>query len=112
MAKTPNVLRDVPALRERVRGWHRAGGTIALVPTMGALHEGHLALVRLARAEADRTVVSIFVNPKQFAPSEDFARYPRHEESDLAKLASVGTDAVFAPRRWRLAYACQTSSRR
>ena len=97
MAKTPNVLRDVPALRERVRGWHRAGETVALVPTMGALHDGHLSLVRLARAEADRVVVSIFVNPKQFTPSEDFARYPRHEESDLAKLASVGTDAVFAP---------------
>ena len=97
MAETPIVLRDVPALRERVRGWHWAGETVALVPTMGALHEGHLALVRLARAEADRVVVSIFVNPKQFAPSEDFARYPRDEESDLAKLASVGADAVFAP---------------
>ena len=97
MAETPNVLRDVPALREQVRGWRRAGETVALVPTMGALHEGHLALVRLVRAEADRVVVSIFVNPKQFAPSEDFSRYPRDEANDLAKLGGVGTDAVFAP---------------
>src|SRR5918912_4476363 len=97
MAGTPNVLRDVPALRERVRGWRRAGGTVALVPTMGALHDGHLALVRLARAEADRVVVSIFVNPKQFAPSEDFSRYPRDEANDLAELGGVGTDAAFAP---------------
>jgi pantoate--beta-alanine ligase len=70
---------------------------IALVPTMGALHEGHLDLVRDASARADRVVVSIFVNPTQFAPTEDFGSYPRQETSDLAKLAPLGVHAVFAP---------------
>ena len=97
MAETPIVLRDVPALRERVRGWHWAGETVALVPTMGALHDGHLSLVRLARTASERVIVSIFVNPRQFGPREDFARYPRDEANDLAKLGGIGTDAVFAP---------------
>ena len=83
----------------RSQAWRRAGETIALVPTMGALHEGHLELVRLAKARCRRAVVSIFVNPAQFAPHEDFDRYPRDEAGDLAKLASVGCDLVWSPER-------------
>jgi pantoate--beta-alanine ligase len=75
----------------------RAGGRLGFVPTMGALHEGHLSLVRLARAQCDLAVVSIFVNPAQFGPNEDYARYPRTFEKDSAMLASVGADYVFFP---------------
>ncbi len=74
-----------------------SGRTVALVPTMGALHRGHLALVRLARRRADRVVVSIFVNPAQFAPHEDFGTYPRNMAADLAALAPLGVDLVWAP---------------
>lgn len=91
------TLRTVADLRRRITAWRRAGETIALVPTMGALHEGHLTLVRAANRAASRTVVSIFVNPRQFAPHEDFSLYPRDEEADLAKLASVGCHLVWAP---------------
>lgn len=91
------VDRTIAGLRARVAAWRRAGETVAMVPTMGALHEGHLALVRSARVRATRAVVSIFVNPTQFAPTEDFGAYPRTEAADLANLAGVGTDAVFAP---------------
>ncbi len=87
----------VVALREIVRGWRKAGETIALVPTMGALHGGHLELVKLARTRARRVVVSIFVNPAQFAPHEDLDRYPRTFDADLAGLASVACDLVWAP---------------
>ena len=87
---------DVATLRRALAGWRRAGERIALVPTMGALHEGHLALVRLARAESERVVVSIFVNPTQFAPNEDFSAYPRTLDEDLAKLAGLA-DLVFTP---------------
>ena len=87
----------VPALREIVRGWRRAGARVALVPTMGALHAGHLELVRLARRHAERVVVSIFVNPAQFAPHEDLDRYPRTFAADLAGLATVGCDLAWAP---------------
>ena len=93
----PPVDRTVAALRVRVGAWRRAGERVALVPTMGALHAGHLELVRAGRARAERVVVSIFVNPAQFAPSEDFSTYPRDEAADLAKLAEVGADLVFAP---------------
>jgi pantoate--beta-alanine ligase len=84
-------------LRRAVGGFHRAGTTVALVPTMGALHDGHLTLVRLARRRARRVLVSIFVNPTQFAPHEDFASYPRDLQSDLARLAKSGVDLVWAP---------------
>lgn len=93
----PDIARTVTDLRRLVGVWRRAGETVALVPTMGALHAGHLALVEEARRRAGRVVVSIFVNPAQFAPTEDFAAYPRDEAADLAKLAAPGVDAVFAP---------------
>ena len=93
---TPPVDRTVKALRARVTLWRSAGAKVALVPTMGALHAGHLALVREAKKRAGKVVVSIFVNPTQFAPNEDFATYPRDEAADLAKLDSLA-DAVFAP---------------
>ena len=93
----PSVVDSVAGLREAVAAWRRDGLTVALVPTMGALHEGHMALVRAARAHGDRTVVSLFVNPTQFAPDEDFALYPRRQTDDLAKLADAGVEAAFMP---------------
>ncbi len=93
----PEIIRTIGRLRARVRAWRAAGETIALVPTMGALHDGHVSLVALARRRAARVVVSIFVNPAQFGPDEDFARYPRAFEADLAKLAAAGADAAFHP---------------
>ncbi len=93
----PRIDRTAADAQQRSAGWRMDRQTSALVPTMGALHEGHLALVRAARERADRVVVSIFVNPTQFAPGEDFASYPRDHASDLAKLAALGVDAVFMP---------------
>ena len=90
--ETVTTIRD---LRARIGGWRAAGDRIGLVPTMGALHEGHLSLVRETRKHCARTVVSIFVNPAQFAPHEDFDRYPRDLSADLVKLE--GVDLVFAP---------------
>jgi pantoate--beta-alanine ligase len=91
------VVRSIAALRQEVSRWRNAGKTVALVPTMGALHAGHLALVERACALSDRVVVSLFVNPAQFAPNEDFARYPRDEGADAAKLAAARTDLLYAP---------------
>lgn len=88
---------DIPDVRARVRGWRSAGESVALVPTMGALHGGHLELVKLARTRARRVVVSIFVNPAQFAPHEDLDRYPRTFDADLSQLATVDCDLVWAP---------------
>ncbi|WP_240098709.1 pantoate--beta-alanine ligase [Thermomonas flagellata] len=91
------VLRELPALRAQVRAWHAAGERVALVPTMGNLHAGHHALVALARTHAPRVVASIFVNPTQFGPHEDYARYPRTPEQDIAGLEAIGCDAVWLP---------------
>lgn len=93
-----DVVHDRADLRGHVARWRRRDERIALVPTMGALHDGHLSLVDLARRAADRVVVSIFVNPTQFGPGEDFERYPRDEAGDIAKLAQAGTDLVWMPR--------------
>jgi pantoate--beta-alanine ligase len=99
MAKQADVpyTRTVRDLRARVKAWHKEGETVGLVPTMGALHAGHLSLVKIAKARCDRCVVSIFVNPRQFAPTEDLASYPRTWDADLAALASVDADLVWAP---------------
>jgi len=96
---TPNVpvVHTIKALRGQVAAWRRLGERIALVPTMGALHAGHLSLVEAARRRAQRVVVTIFVNPAQFGPSEDFAKYPRTLPSDLERLESVAADLCFAP---------------
>lgn len=95
----PIILRTQKDLRGQIWEWRGHGETIAFVPTMGALHEGHLTLVRLAKKKARKVVVSIFVNPTQFAPGEDFESYPRTEEEDVAKLASAGCDMVYIPRK-------------
>ena len=93
----PLLLREIDDARAWVHSARAAGASIGIVPTMGALHEGHLSLVRAARAENDRVAVTVFVNPTQFSPSEDYERYPRDLEADLAALAELGVDAVFAP---------------
>ena len=91
------VARTVAGLREAVAEWRQRQERVALVPTMGALHRGHLALVEAAHRHCDRVVASLFVNPKQFGPREDFAAYPREEAADLAKFRESGVDLVFAP---------------
>lgn len=95
--QTPPFVRTVEALRAHVHAWRREGLTIALVPTMGALHEGHLSLVRRAKERADRCIASIFVNPTQFAAHEDLGSYPRDEDGDALKLAGAGCDLIYAP---------------
>jgi pantoate--beta-alanine ligase len=97
MSSRLRIIRTVPALRGAVARLRRAGGKIALIPTMGALHAGHLALVRHARRRARRVIVSIFVNPAQFAPHEDLATYPRTFNADVAALAEMGADLIWAP---------------
>lgn len=91
------ILRTVADLRARVGGWRAAGQTVGVVPTMGALHDGHLSLARRARAECDRVITTIFVNPKQFNNPADLASYPRSEAADAALLATVPVDLIFAP---------------
>ena len=93
----PQVIRAVAPLRAWVSRVRAKGETVALVPTMGALHKGHLALVRLARRRADHVVVSIFVNPTQFGPTEDFSSYPRTWDADIAALSQLSVDAIWAP---------------
>jgi pantoate--beta-alanine ligase len=97
MANRPRVLRTVPSLRRAMEPFSAAGERLALVPTMGALHAGHMALVREARRRARRVAVSIFVNPTQFAPHEDYSNYPRRIESDVRTLAEAKVDLVWAP---------------
>ncbi|MBR0936392.1 pantoate--beta-alanine ligase [Bradyrhizobium jicamae] len=97
MPRNPAVVRTVPALRRAVNDLRARKATIALVPTMGALHDGHVSLVRLARRHARRVVVSIFVNPTQFAPTEDFGSYPRTWKADVAKLAAEDVDLIWHP---------------
>jgi pantoate--beta-alanine ligase len=97
MAEAPHLVDTLWALRDTIAQYRRAHETVALVPTMGALHDGHLALVRLAAREARHVVVSIFVNPTQFSANEDFATYPRDMPADLAALARLNTDLVWAP---------------
>ncbi len=97
MAKRPTIVRTIPALRRAIAAYRDAGERIALVPTMGALHRGHLALVRRARRLADRVVVSIFINPTQFAPHEDFGSYPRRFAADIKALNEAKVDLVWPP---------------
>jgi len=97
MPNAPKVLRTVPSLRQALAPYRKAGQKIALVPTMGALHRGHLALVNEAKRRARRIVVSIFVNPTQFAPTEDFGSYPRTFKDDMAALTEAKVDLVWAP---------------
>ena len=95
--KAPIIVRTQRELRGQIWEWRGAGETIGFVPTMGALHSGHLSLITLAKTQTTKTVASIFVNPTQFAPGEDFESYPRTEIEDVAKLASAGCDLVYIP---------------
>lgn len=97
MATRPRIMRAVSSLRRAMAPWRKRRDTIALVPTMGALHAGHLKLVREAKRRADRVVVSIFINPAQFAPHEDFDSYPRTFDADIKALAEARVDLVWAP---------------
>ena len=97
MSQNPTIVRTVPALRRAIEGLRAKKATTALVPTMGALHDGHVSLVRLAKRRAKRVIVSIFVNPTQFAPTEDFGSYPRTWKADVAKLAAEGVDLIWNP---------------
>jgi pantoate--beta-alanine ligase len=91
------TIRTIAWMKEHARLARAENRIIGLIPTMGALHEGHLALVRRAKQECSQIVTSIFVNPKQFGPKEDLARYPRTFDADAAKLAAAGVDSIFAP---------------
>ncbi len=99
------IARTLSDLRDVVNAWRAEDLSHAVVPTMGALHEGHQMLVAAAREKADRVIATIFVNPKQFAANEDLSRYPRDEEGDLAKLEAAGCDLAYLPAqqalRWR-----------
>src|SRR5882757_8011660 len=97
MSRPPMVVRTVPALRRALDGLRARKATTALVPTMGALHDGHVSLVQLAKRRASKVIVSIFVNPTQFAPSEDFGSYPRTWKADLARLAAEEVDLIWNP---------------
>jgi len=97
MASSIGTVRTVKDLRAQVAKWREAGESVGLVTTMGALHAGHLSLIALAKKNADRVVVSIFVNPTQFGPREDLSRYPRDEAGDVAKLADAGVDLIYIP---------------
>jgi pantoate--beta-alanine ligase len=97
MSRKPLIVRTVPALRRAVDNLRVRKATVALVPTMGALHDGHVSLVKLAKRRAKKVIVSIFVNPAQFAPTEDFGSYPRTWQADLAKLTAEQVDLIWYP---------------
>jgi pantoate--beta-alanine ligase len=97
MAEPVIICRTIAELRAGIAAWRKADETVGLVPTMGALHDGHLQLVRRAKAECRRAIATVFVNPTQFGPHEDLAAYPRDEAGDRDKLALVGVDLLFAP---------------
>jgi pantoate--beta-alanine ligase len=97
MSRSPMIVRTVPALRRALDSIRARNNTTALVPTMGALHDGHVSLVRLAKRRAKRVIVSIFVNPTQFAPTEDFSSYPRTWKADVARLAAENVDLIWNP---------------
>jgi pantoate--beta-alanine ligase len=97
MSPSPMIVRTIPALRRALDGLRARKATTALVPTMGALHDGHVSLVRLAKRRAKKVIVSIFVNPTQFAPTEDFGSYPRTWKADVAKLAAEDVDLIWNP---------------
>ena len=97
MTRTFEILRATGDVRRRVAAWRAGGLAVGLVPTMGAIHDGHLALVRAAAAASDRVVASLFVNPKQFAPGEDYSAYPRDETRDSSLIEAAGADLLFAP---------------
>src|SRR6516164_7599753 len=97
MSRKPLIVRTVLALRRAVDQLRVRKATVALVPTMGALHDGHVSLVRMAKRRATKVIVSIFVNPAQFAPTEDFGSYPRTWQADLAKLAAEKVDLIWSP---------------
>jgi pantoate--beta-alanine ligase len=92
-----DIVRTVAELRERVGAWRKENQSVALIPTMGSLHAGHLSLMRLGREQSDKVIATIFVNPLQFAPSEDFETYPREENDDVRKLIDEKVDLLFAP---------------
>jgi len=94
-----STVREASGLREIISSWRAASYKIGLVPTMGALHEGHISLIRRSLSETDRTCVTLFVNPRQFGPSEDFSLYPRDELSDMKALTDVGVHLLFAPEQ-------------
>lgn len=98
MSHTPIIVRTLRELRGQVWEWRGLGQSMAFIPTMGALHDGHLSLVRLGSLHAKKTIASIYVNPAQFAPGEDFESYPRRESEDVEKLASAGCDLIYIPR--------------
>lgn len=91
------TVRDIKTLREMTQSWRQDGDSVALVPTMGNLHSGHISLVRLAHEYAERVIVSVFVNPTQFGPDEDFGNYPRSLDNDRRRLSRAGVDILFAP---------------
>ena len=91
------IERTLAGLRVQTNAWHRAGETIGVVPTMGALHQGHLSLARAAREKCDRVIVTIFVNPRQFNDPDDLKNYPRTEDDDARKLESIGVDLIYVP---------------
>jgi pantoate--beta-alanine ligase len=94
---TPKIIRTLADLREIVSGWKASGESVGVVPTMGALHQGHLSIVRAAKEGCDRVIVTIFINPKQFNTPEDYESYPRTEEEDARKLTPLKTDVVYVP---------------